>query len=96
MAHIYECSEWQSASGRWYCNDTKDLAGISGKWWVPARMLGLSLEDFILLLKNEFKVSNMTYCKETDCLVFYWEKYADCHKYKLFINKMAKRGNFMV
>ena len=69
MAHIYEASEWESG-GKWYCNDTKDLAGISGKWWVPARMLGLSFEDYILLLKNEYKVSRMSYYMPTDCLIF--------------------------
>ena len=59
MAHLYKVSEWQGASGKWYCNDVADLAGPSAKWYTPARMLGISLCDYVLLLKNEFKVSSM-------------------------------------
>ena len=95
MAHIYEASEWESG-GKWYCNDTKDLAGISGKWWVPARMLGLSLEEYILLLKDEYKVSRMSYYIPTDCLIFSWDNYNDCHKFKLFINREARKRKYIV
>ena len=95
MAHLYKVSEWQGTSGKWYCNDVADLAGPSAKWYTPARMLGISLCDYVLLLKNEFKVSSMKYNPDTDVLIFSWDKQADCHKYVLWINKMARKANFM-
>lgn len=96
MSHVYCCSEWESPTGRWLCNDVKDLAGISGKWWVPARMLGMSLTDYILLLKEEFKADIDSYNESNDVLLFSWKKYADCHRYVLFINNAAKKANFIV
>ena len=48
--HILHYQEWQSSTGYWYCNDVSDLAGISGYWWVPARMLGITHAYFLALL----------------------------------------------
>lgn len=96
MAHLYKVSEWKGGSGRWYCNDVEDLAGVSGLWWVPCRMLGISPTDFILLLKDEFKASNFSYNIEKNVLLYSWEKHSDCHRYVLWINKMARKANFMV
>ena len=96
MAHLYKVSEWKSPTGKWYCNDLQDLAGISGKWWVPARMLGISLTDYIVALKTSFNATIVEYHKSTDVLIFYWDNYADLHKYALWINEKAKKANFMV
>lgn len=96
MAHVYKVDEWQSPTGEWYCNDVQDLAGISGKWWVPARILNLSLTNFVLLLKDKFNANIKTYYEPTDVLIFSWEKYAECHKYVLWINSMARKVNFIV
>lgn len=90
MTHLYKASEWQSGSGRWYVNDVENLAGISGKWWVPARMLGISLTDYILLLKDTFKADIRSYNSDTDTLVFSWKNYSDAHKYTLWINQKSR------
>jgi hypothetical protein len=37
----------------------------------------------------------MKYNPDTDVLIFSWDKQADCHKYVLWINKMARKANFM-
>lgn len=96
MAHQLKYSEWQSSSGLWYCNDTSDLAGIAGKWWVPARMLGLSLTDYILLLKDQFNATIVSYNPDTDILIYHWKKYADCHRFLLWINSVARKAKYMV
>ena len=95
MAHVYKVSQWQGASGRWYCNDVADLAGPSAKWYTPARMLGISLCDYVLLLKDKFNASGFKYNEEKDVLIFSWEKESDAHRYLLWINKMARKANFM-
>lgn len=96
MSHVYKVSEWQGSSGKWYCNDTSDLAGIAGKWWIPARLLKMPLEEYILLLKETFNATIESYNDKTDVLIFYWEKYADCHKCLLWINSMSRKINFIV
>lgn len=96
MAHLYKISEWQGGSGKWYCNDVTDLAGVSGKWWVPARMLGIPLTDYILLLKDQFNATIVEYYEPTDILIFHWEKQTDCHKYVLWINAQARKINYMI
>ena len=95
MAHLYKVVEWESC-GRWYCNDVTDLAEPSAKWWMPARVLDISLTDYILMLKDKFNATIVSYCRDTDVLIFYWNSYANIHKYVLYINKIARQKNFMV
>lgn len=96
MAHLYKVTEWQSPSGNWYCNDTADLCGVSGKWWIPARMLNMTFTDYILMLRREYHANIVRYNESTDCLIFYWDNYADCHRYVLYINREARKRKFMV
>lgn len=97
MAHLYKLSEWQSSSGNWwYCEDVSDLAGPSAKWWAPARVLGLSLTDFILLLRDKYHATIGKYNPDTDYLDIKWVSYSDMHKYVLYVNKVARSKNFMV
>ena len=95
MAHLYKVSQWQGGSGKWYCNDVTDLAGPSAKWWMPARMLGISLCDYILLLKNRFNADIILYNEENDVLIFSWKKETDCHKYVLWINAESRKRKFI-
>ena len=96
MAHLYKTSTWQGSSGKWYCNDITDLSGCSAKWWVPARILGMKLSDYILLLKDIFNANICKYNSNTDVLLFFWDNQSDANKYKLWINDKAKKANFMV
>ena len=96
MAHLYKVEDWQGGSGKWYCNDIHDLTGSSAKWWAAARLLNISLTDYILLLKNDFNATIGKYNRETDYLHIQWDNYTDCHRYVLFINKKAREKHFMV
>lgn len=96
MAKLYKTSEWQSPTGRWHVNCVDDLAGISGLWWVPCRILDLPPADFILLLKNEFNASNFSYYEENDVLLYSWEHYNDAHRWLLYINKIARQKHIMI
>ena len=91
---MYKASEWESA-GYWYVSDTNDLVNNSGAWWIPARILGLSLTDYILLLKNEFNAINFVFFdygedKNNSLLLFKFNNYTDSHRYLLFINRKAR------
>lgn len=96
MTHLYKCTEWQGSSGLWYCNDIEDLGNGSGRWWIPARMLGLSLDKYVEMLIKDFKVDNIKYNEERDVLIFSWRKQADMRKYKNWINAAARKANFYI
>lgn len=94
--HRLEYSMWEAAPNLWFCNDVKDLAGIAGKWWVPARMLKISLTDYILLLKDVFHANILNYYGDTDELVYSFKKRTDVKKFVSWINNQAKKINYVV
>jgi hypothetical protein len=96
MAHLLKYQEWAGSSGQWYCNDVTDLTGLSAKWWAPARILNISLTDFVLLLKKEYHANIVKYNPETDVLIYSWDEQQDAHKFVLFINRMARQANFII
>lgn len=93
---IWKASEWQTGSGRWYVNCVDDLADISGLWWIPCRILNLSPEDFVLLLKDKFGADHFYYNKETNVLIYSWSKYQNAHKWLLYINAEARKKQFYI
>ena len=93
---ILKYSEWQSGSGVWYCNDISDLLSIRAKWFIPARMLNMELDDFIKMLKEKFKVDKIHFDGTN---VFYgWEEenYRYCHEFVLIINREARKRKYIV
>ena len=96
MKHVLKFSEWQSGSGTWRAADVENLSGRSNAWWLPARMLNLSLTDYILLVKNKYHASNFVYFRDKNLLFWGWKNYNDCHAFVLFINREAKKRKFFV
>lgn len=95
MAHLYKASEWEDGAGHWHVADVQDLAHNSAVWWLPARLLNIPLVDFILKLKEEFH-AEIHYFPENSFMFFYWKDYNDAHKYLLWINRMARHGNWTI
>lgn len=99
MAHLLKVSEW-TIGNKWYVADVSDLANDSSAWWHPARMLGLSLEDYIMLLINEYHATIVKWCPESNnnksLLIFNWDKYSDAHRYLLDINRNARNKNWTI
>lgn len=92
MKTILKFSEWQGGAGEWRAADTTNFT----PWWYAARMLGLPLTDYILLLKDKYHAEKFYYFKEKNLLIWSWEKYSDCHAFVLFINREAKKRQFYV
>lgn len=94
MARPYKATEYQDAIGKWHVGEYSDLAHYSNGWWVPARFLGISLEDWVLKLKNEFHATITAFYPTTPCgvslLLYEWGNYADAHKFLLWLNKQAR------
>lgn len=97
--HQYKSSEWQSGN-KWYVADTSDLANDSAAWWHPARMLNITPEEYILMLKNEYHANIDKWCPESNngksLLIFSWDNYSDAHKYLLYINRIARNKNWTI
>ena len=92
----YKMIEWTDPTGRWMVGTT-DLANTpQGKWWFPARKMKISLTDYVKLIK-EYGGSRIQYFPPMDngagdVLYFTFDKYADAHKFVLYINKLARKG----
>ena len=99
MAQLYKVSEWQSGRN-WYVANTSDLANDSNSWWIPARFLNLSLEDYILKLVNEYNVIIDGFYPDMkegrSVLLYHWDNYNDAHRFLLWINRMARNGKWTI
>lgn len=89
MAHIYNVSEWETVRG-FHCGDVSDLAHNSNAWWIPCRILGITPEDYVKMLIEQFKVDYLRYSIKDNILFFSWNNQTDMRKYKNFINKISK------
>ena len=96
MSHLYKVKEWQSNSGQWYCNDVSDISSGAQNWWTPVRLLNMSLNDYVLMLINDFKVSDISYDKKANVLIFSWKDYNLCHKYVLWINRQSRNHQWFL
>lgn len=96
MAHLYKCSEWSDPCGRWYVNDVEELATVSSRWWTPVRMLEMTPEDYVLMLRDKFHANHFHYTKEANVLIFSFDTQADARAYKNWINAEARRRHYVV
>ena len=91
--HLYQMTCWES-TGRWHVNDVKNLGGRSGKWYVPMRILNLSIEEYINLLLNTFHAQGIRYYAPTDYLGFYFSKEKDAKAFCSYVNQKARQKNY--
>jgi len=99
---VFKMYEWQSPTGEWHCSNVQDLGHHSSAWWVPARILGLSLTDYIIMLKEKYHASKFYFkdgCgkdKNESILLFTFEEYKDCHRFFLDINRISRNKKIMI
>ena len=95
----FKVSEW-IIGNKWYVADVSDLANDSSAWWIPARLLKLSLEDYILMLKNTYNANIDKFYPDANngksLLIFSWNNYNDAHKYLLYINRIARNQKWTI
>lgn len=90
--HLYQMTIWES-NGKWSVNDVKNLSGRSAKWYTPMRILGISIEEYIDLLKS-FNAQGLYYYAPTDYLSFYFVKEKDAKAFCSYVNKKARTLNY--
>lgn len=90
--HLYQMTTWES-NGKWSVNDVKNLSGRSAKWYTPMRILGISIEEYIDLLKS-FNAQGLYYYAPTDYLSFYFVREKDAKAFCSYVNKKAQTLNY--
>lgn len=91
--HLYQMTAWESG-GKWNVNDVKNLSGRSAKWYIPMRILDISIEEYIDLLVNTFHATGLYYYAPTDYLAFYFLKEKDAKAFCSYVNKKARIKNY--
>ena len=95
---MYKIAEWTDPTGKWMVGANYSANTPQGKWWFPARMMKISLTDYVQLIKDYggsyFQYFPPTESCKGDVLYFAFDKYADAHKFVLYINKLARNGKW--
>ena len=93
---LYRLEEWQGASGIWYCEHTSSFPANVEKWVIPARVLNMSVDDFLRMLIKDFKPDVITVKKDGSFVSWGWSKQSEMRKFKNFINSEARKKNFQI
>lgn len=94
---LFHLDEWQSTGTKiWYCEHTSSYPQGVQKWVVPARILGLSVDDFLRMLIKDFKPDVITVKKDGSFVSWGWSKQSEMRKFKNFINSEARKKNFQI
>ena len=93
---LYQLKDFQAQSGKHYIT-CEDLLGKPGPHWhIPARILGIELDEFVKLLAVKYKATIVSYNKENKFLLFSLDKQSECRKYKNDINAQARKINYQI
>lgn len=85
----FEMDIWQSGN-KWHIANVKGVGTITNKWWFPARMLNMSLEDYLSMLVT-YKSVNLDYSIETDTLVIAFDEERDARALKKQLNTLVRQ-----
>ena len=56
MKKLFRMEEWQSPGGMWHCAHTGSFPQDVDLWIIPARLLGLPLDEYIMYIKENYKI----------------------------------------
>ena len=93
---LYKLSEWQGASGLWYCNCIDSLTTNAAKWYAPARVLGISPAELVKLVIGKFGADVISYNAESGFFHYAWTSQAKMRIYKNYINAEARKEKFQI
>jgi hypothetical protein len=101
MKELYKLTEFQTATGAWECGCSTHLEQNSAAWFLPARALGISIEDYIHLLIDKYHIIPISYTEYPDkdwpsFFYFKWPDYNTMHSFVLYVNREAKKRNFFI
>ena len=95
MAQILRVEEWQSPTKRWYVADTHTWTN----WRALAAIFDLDYEGLLKKLVNVYGASIdrfIEYDNQDSLLIFSFLEYKGAHQFKLDVNRIARKKNFLV
>lgn len=101
MAKLYKISSFQSDSGKYHVICSDQIGKVGNAWYFPARVLGISIPDFILLLKDKYNANLVGWTNSENSskplfLYYNWTSQKDVHKFVLDVNKEARMKKFLI
>ena len=93
---LYRLEEWQGASGVWYCEHTSSFPANVEKWVIPARVLNMSVDDFLRMLIKDFKPDVITVKEDGSFVSWGWSKQSEMRKFKNWMNAKSRAINFQI
>lgn len=91
---ILRMSEYEDALGKIHIQ-FDELVGTGLNWLAPARVLKMSIPDFIMSLKNDYEAELKVYKKEDGSVNFIgyqWSSLIMARKFKNHVNRVAREG----
>ena len=94
MATLLKVDEWKSASGNYYVADVHTWKN----WRHFARILDREedVEAFSEYLRTKRGAIVDGYYPDKDFLMFHWKDYGNAHQFKLDVNRIARKKNYLV
>lgn len=93
MLHLLKYDYWGD-NNSWYCGDINQIGKLGNQWWLPARLLNLTLEKYVTLLISIFNAQIIGFNKQT--LLYKFKSEQDVKSFTSWLNKKAKQANFYI
>lgn len=90
-----EFSEYQDSSGQWHIGFFKKFQAGIDNFVLPARALGLSLNEYYAFVICNYKPDNV-YHNDRGLVIFTWSNYAKAHNLVLYLNKASRKNNLTI
>lgn len=93
-------TEYQDYLGRWHVANFDHVGQNSTAWYLPARVLGMSISDYVNMLLNEYHVIPIKWAEYDNgfdpVFFFRWPDYKTAHSFLLRVNREARKKNFCI
>jgi hypothetical protein len=93
---LYVLKEWQGSSGLWYCEHTDSFPKDIQKWIIPARILGVTADEFIKILIKDFQPDKIFHNEDCSFVGWGWYDQSKMRKYKNYFNALSRKKNFQI
>ena len=96
MKKLFRMEEWQSPGGMWYCAHTGSFPSDVDLWIIPARLLGLPLDKYIMYIKENYKSAHIHIREDGGFVSISWESLTEMRKFKNWMNAKSRAINFQI
>ena len=94
---LYKAKDWADFSDRHHVQ-CDDLVGTGRNWIEPARIIGVTPTEFILMLKNSFDADIRPYRRDGKItfIDYSWSRLQDARSFRNFINECAREKDYKI